>query len=141
MTGRVRSDMQTWNLGEAVNGPPTWVPPTISAWSQEMVTADLHPRYTPHAAFVQSPRMYQEAANIQFEWNFPCTASCLASPLKSSSQEKAISAGEYRGTVGMLSAPSSHVAEAPQFPFTHKVLRCHNRLSLDCTTSRKDPVP
>jgi hypothetical protein len=30
MAGRVRSDMQSWNLGEAVNGPLTWVPPTIS---------------------------------------------------------------------------------------------------------------
>lgn len=91
------ANMQPRNLGEAVNGPLTWVPPTILyAWaaiSREMVTADLHPTiYTARSPRAELTDVSRWLPAYSTNGTSRVPDPFLPSPVKSFSQEK----GPYR---------------------------------------------
>lgn len=82
----MRVDMQAWVLGEAVDGPPTWILPTIpicgchqprDGW-RSMYIRGVH-RKQP---FYNANGLYRGADTVPYEWNSPCTTSRLASPVR-----------------------------------------------------------
>lgn len=86
IAGRVRIDMQAWVLGEAVDGPPTWILPTIpicgchqprDGW-RSMYIRGVHCTQP----FCKANGLYRGAGTVPCEWNSPCTTSRLPSPVR-----------------------------------------------------------